>query len=393
MGWAEQLPSGKWRGVYRDAAGRKHRGSATLHKKAALRWAEHAEQADRAGLDPNAGRITLDEWAQAWAAARIVAGTTEASDSGRLKTIRADLGHVELERLTRLQVQQWVKDLSGGGREPATVRKYFNLLSAMLSAAVDEGRIEVNPCRGVATPAVGPGREVFLTEGQVEALDVELGGVDGLVAAFLAYTGLRWGEMVGFHRESIDWLRRQAAVAEVVAQVPGGMYLKPYPKGRARRFVPIPQHLLDRLTVHVANTPAVPCRLPVGTLEGRPHAHCSGLLFVEPGRERRRREGLPLSRQTWNRRHFRPAAERAGLPPDVTPHDLRHTYASWLVQDGVPLREVQELLGHRSITTTERYGHLAPGANDRARRALESRARGKSRRGSVGAIRGGSGSD
>jgi site-specific recombinase XerD len=45
-------------------------------------------------------------------------------------------------------------------------------------------------------------------------------------------------------------------------------------------------------------------------------------------------------------------------------HQLRHTYASWLVIDGVPLRVVQELLGHASVQTTERYSHLAPSAID-----------------------------
>jgi integrase len=384
VAWAERLPSGKYRGVYRDRDGRKRRGTAVLHKRAAERWAEQAEDAARRGLDPDGGRTTIDEWAEVWFAARVAEPTTEASDTGRLKRIRANLGRVELEQLTRLRIQQWVKELTDG-REPGTVRKYFNLLSGMLKAAVDEGLIPDNPCRGVTTPTVGPGREVFLTEDQVDALDGELDGVDGLIAYFLAYTGLRWGEMVGFHRDSIDWLRRRITVVETVAQVPGGMYLKSYPKGRDRRFVPLPQDLLDRLTVHVANVPAHACRLHVGSLRGRVHANCSGLLFTEPARERHRREGLPLSRQTWNRRHFQPAAVRAGLPAGVRPHDLRHTYASWLVQDGVSLREVQQLLGHKSITTTERYAHLAPGANEGARRALDRRSRGES----VGAERGG----
>lgn len=385
MAWAEQLPSGKWRGVYRDVNGRKHRGSAVIHKRAAERWAEEAEAAVRRGRNPEADRLTVDEWADTWWAARVVAATTEASDAGRLKLIREDLGRVQLGQLRRSQIQQWVKDLAAG-REPATVRKYFNLLSGMLSDAVDDDLIPVNPCRGVTTPTVGPGREVFLTSEQVDALDNELDGVDGLVTYFLAYTGLRWGEMVGLHRGSIDWLHRQISIVETAVEITGGFYLKPYPKGRDRRFVPVPQELLERLTVHVATVPARPCRLPVAKLGGRTHRNCSGLLFVEPARERRRRVGLPLSRQTWGRRHFRPAADRVGIPAEARPHDLRHTFASWLVQDGVPLREVQRLMGHKSITTTERYAHLAPGVNEGARRVLDRR----SRAGTVGANRGGS---
>ena len=51
----------------------------------------------------------------------------------------------------------------------------------------------------------------------------------------------------------------------------------------------------------------------------------------------------------------------ARLPDDVSFHHLRHTCASWLVMKGVPMRVVQEILGHSSVTVTQRYAHLAPG--------------------------------
>lgn len=73
----------------------------------------------------------------------------------------------------------------------------------------------------------------------------------------------------------------------------------------------------------------------------------------------------------WGPDNLRPATARAKIDKAVAPHALRHSYASWLVQDGVPMREVQRLLGHTSITTTERYSHWAPGVTDRALAALE----------------------
>jgi site-specific recombinase XerD len=56
---------------------------------------------------------------------------------------------------------------------------------------------------------------------------------------------------------------------------------------------------------------------------------------------------------------FAGACKRAGIS-DYVPHDLRHTFASWLVQKGVSLYEVRDILGHSSIKLTERYAHLAP---------------------------------
>jgi len=72
---------------------------------------------------------------------------------------------------------------------------------------------------------------------------------------------------------------------------------------------------------------------------------------------------------------FRSACAKAGLQ-DFRIHDLRHTCAAWLVSEGVPLSEVRDLLGHASITMTERYAHLAP---DRVRSAVAKLEGGESR--------------
>ncbi|MBX6384218.1 MAG: tyrosine-type recombinase/integrase [Microbispora sp.] len=67
------------------------------------------------------------------------------------------------------------------------------------------------------------------------------------------------------------------------------------------------------------------------------------------------------------------SAKAAGLLPDTTFHDLRHTFASTALAEGVPISEVSRWLGHESITTTvDLYGHLVPEASERARSALDS---------------------
>lgn len=81
------------------------------------------------------------------------------------------------------------------------------------------------------------------------------------------------------------------------------------------------------------------------------------MVFTAPG-------GGPLADGNFRNRVFTPALRRAGVRPG-TPHDMRHTAASHLVQAGVPLYEVQMLLGHESFATTTRYAHLQPDAHER----------------------------
>jgi len=77
-------------------------------------------------------------------------------------------------------------------------------------------------------------------------------------------------------------------------------------------------------------------------------------------------------RDYYNREIWKPAVTAAGLLPDTTFHDLRHTFASTALAEGVPISEVSRWLGHKSITTTvDLYGHLVPEASGRARDALD----------------------
>ncbi|MCD4853633.1 tyrosine-type recombinase/integrase [Arthrobacter sp. AK01] len=72
----------------------------------------------------------------------------------------------------------------------------------------------------------------------------------------------------------------------------------------------------------------------------------------------------------WRKRVWLPALEAAGID-HARPHDLRHTYASWLIQSGVSIKEVGRLLGHASPMTTERYAHLADIPAEQISEALE----------------------
>jgi Phage integrase family len=111
----------------------------------------------------------------------------------------------------------------------------------------------------------------------------------------------------------------------------------------------MPQFLLDAITDHSVRwklgATDVLCRTPRGSL---------------------------LRRDYYNREIWKPAIATTGLPEDATFHDLRHTFASTALAQGVPISEVSRWLGHKSITTTvDLYGHLVPEASGRARDALD----------------------
>ena len=155
----------------------------------------------------------------------------------------------------------------------------------------------------------------------------------------------RWGEAVGAHLHRLDLAARRLDIHEVWDQKT--REIKPYPKGRTKRSVPLPSWLVDRLTAHLAGLPdASSC----GATHRRGSRCRSGLII--PGR------GTVIDYDSWRRTKWAPALARAGIV-DATIHDTRHTYASWLLQDGVSIEALSALLGHASIATTQRYGHLS----------------------------------
>lgn len=148
--------------------------------------------------------------------------------------------------------------------------------------------------------------------------------------------GLRWEELAGLHGHRVDWLRQQLEVVDVMTR----QGLREWPKSRkSHRVVPVPAAVLEGMSA---------------LMRGRDR---NGLVFTAP-------DGGPVHYANFRNRVWYPAVAAAGIrrfPPRV----MRHTAASWLVQDGVPLYDVQALLGHESFTTTQRYAHLAPDANQK----------------------------
>lgn len=347
MAWAEKLDSGRYRGLYRDAQGRKRSvGQTYPHKAKAERAAATAESKARRSLwaDPNAGRRSWGEWCDEWWPTRGVEKSTLDVDANRRKHL-ARWEDVPIGSIRRHDVREWISQLKRKGIGDQTVQRCVHLLSASLSAAVDAEVLEANPASRIK---MAPGSQVmerFLTHEEFGAILHELPTVtDQRIAKLLVYTGLRWGEMAGLHWNRVDLDRGVLWVVETLSR--DVRTIKGYPKGRSAREVPLPPWLVGEM----ADWPRGegPCGLEH---TGR-RAKCrTPLVFTA-------KRGGPLTNSNWRHRVWDPTLALAGVG-EARPHDLRHSFASWLLQNGVDLAEVGRLMGHRSPSTTQKYAHLA----------------------------------
>jgi integrase len=167
-------------------------------------------------------------------------------------------------------------------------------------------------------------------------------------------TGLRWGELVALKPRHLDLNKRMLSVEETVVEVsiknsPTGqrMLTKPYPKDDEARTMALPAELVDELAEWIATRGLAP----------------DDLLFAT-------REGTPISRNTFRTRVWRPAVKASGVDFDVRVHDLRHAHASWLLAGGSDIRSVMDRMGHAQITTTQKYLHALPDADQKNLDAL-----------------------
>ncbi|MEV6070035.1 tyrosine-type recombinase/integrase [Nocardia sp. NPDC052001] len=358
MAWAEKLPSGRYSGVYRDAAGKKRRLPKTFARKDdAVRYAGKEEVNQRESPTPaDAGKLTWGEWEPRWQARRIVDKSTDRSDQGRLRDhVRPRWEREPVRSITTGMIQLWVTDMAKSGMAPSTVAKNYYLLSASMKEAHKAGVIEMNPCKGVSLPKPGPMPERYLDISETSAIMASLSDFDQLVVDVLLGTGIRLGEAMGLHWENVDLKRRLVAIEWAYDPVE---QLMKSPKDHERRTIPIGASLTQRLHRHLSQVgvgkPApAPITYPRAARvhSGLVLAHTEGRPF-DPSNLRTRFDASVRIAYVGKGKHRHQIGH-------VRLHDLRHTYASRLLEAGIPIEEVSRLLGHASITTTQRYAHRA----------------------------------
>lgn len=254
-----------------------------------------------------------------------------------------DLAEVEPELLA-----EYVIDLSGGsGRQPlspGTVRRRVSTVRGMHRFLFEEGLLPSYAGSGVRTPKKAKLLPKALPIEQVEAI---LSAVDGddpvslrdrALLELLYASGARVSEvtvldlddLIASDEQADAWLDPEQALGD-------GGFLRVTGKGSKQRIVPYGSYAGRALAAYLVR--ARPVMVEKG--KGTP------ALFVGPRGGRVSRQGVWLI--------IRAAAERAGITTTISPHTMRHSFATHLLTGGADVRSVQELLGHASVETTQIY--------------------------------------
>lgn len=282
-------------------------------------------------------------------------------------------GSWQLAKIEQMHVEEWVKDLAAR-RSHWVVAKALQLTSNVMRSAVRNRLIGVNPCEEVKIPE---GRKRDTDGGIISQRLLRHQLVPAVphryraLVAIAGGTGLRWGEVVGLCTDSVNLDAGTVHVVRTIVEVAGYTSFKPYPKSRAgRRHVPLPSWCITALREHLETHPP----------------EDNGLIFTNEA-------GGALRRTLFRTRVWRPSLVRAGLLGEIRVdgdqfeaiwtddrnnkhseqfdsegqavrhvaryqagglrfHGLRHSYGTWLADDGVPPNKVQKVMGHENVTTT-----------------------------------------
>lgn len=352
MGWiSKNEKAGSYEARYRDPNGRE-RSRSFRTKAEARRFLNEVETAKHRGswIDPAHSKILFASWAEEHAKTRVhLRPATQARAVSLMKThVLPRFGDSRLGTITQVEVQAWVNSLIGEGLSASTAHGCYRLFSQVMDSAVVANIIPASPCRQIALPRLERVEMRFLNPKELQLL---AGACDGYATLIYAagYLGLRWGELAGLKRARVNLLKRVVEVVEILTEVKGRLDFGLPKTKSSRRSVSVPGFLNEMLREHLERRPAGP----------------ETLVFVG-------RDGSPLRRSNFRKRHWLPALKTSGLPEDLRFHDLRHTAVSFLIAQGAHPKEIQARLGHSSITTTlDRYGHLFPSLDERLREGLE----------------------
>ena len=353
---------GRWEGRY--TAGRDPETGRPVYKNVLGKTQAEVKEKLKRAIEENAeldfskaGQYTVGQWMDVWFenCAKIkVRSSSHQTYRGYIDHhIKPYIGDIQLNKLTSLDLQRLYKKLLSGGRverieaekqpkglSPKTVRNINQVISAALTFAKEQKLIISNPTEGCSLPKLEHKEMKTLTVDQLQSFlrEAKESGVYEMYYIELA-TGLRRGELLGLKWEDIDLKQAVIRVRRQVARINGETGEAPLKTKNSYRTISVGEDA-------------------VGILKQQKEKGHSEYVFPSP-------TGGPISPDSVIQMLHR-VLERAGLPK-VRFHDLRHTFATLALQNGVDVKTVSGMLGHYSAGfTLDTYAHVTTQAQRQA---------------------------
>lgn len=242
---------------------------------------------------------------------------------------------VDIKDIDRLTIREWMASLHNDHKKASVARKLASLRT-FFQFLIREGVVDVNPAKLVATPKIERKLPNHLSmEDAVRFIETpdtntDLGRRDRAIIEFLYATGIRVGEMVSINLKDIDFRER-------LVRVTG--------KRKKQRIVPFHEHALQALMHYLAETrPAFLNNCAISTRD--PQA-----VFLNY-------QGTRITTRSVGRMVDKYIKQCADIH-NISPHSLRHSFATHLLDQGADLRDIQELLGHALLSTTQIYTQVS----------------------------------
>ena len=230
-------------------------------------------------------------------------------------------------KLNVQHIEKYVKTLEE--LAPSTVSHNISSIKSFYNYYLKIGKIDINPSDAINQPKLGRHLPTYLTEDEIDSLlDIKIetpfDARNKAILELMYATGLRISEVVNLEFKNIDF-------EDCIVRVMG--------KGSKERIVPINSIALDALDNYIKNY-----------REDLIKNDVNNYLFLNNHGKRMTRQGVF--------KMLKAEVEKKNIKKEVSPHTLRHTFATHLLENGADLRIIQELLGHSDISTTQIYTHL-----------------------------------
>lgn len=384
MAWVERLPSGKFRGGWRDSTGRKRYTDPHALKRDAREEAQEQEVKARRQAAKSAGklsaRISWGEWWDTLSETRVFESDNDRTEYYIVKDyLLPQWGDIPLNRIEQPDVQRWVNALVAGNvpgwkhdrlPEPSYAQRIYQVFSASISRALADGVLTTSPCVGVKLPKRRRKPKAYMPVGDAAKLELRPDYRDAV--DFGLETGLRPGEICGLHESRIDFDTGWLYVVE--AFVERKRVIRPCPKDKDARKVPLTGKAMDIVRRRLDREGPAGCGLP-----HTDSSKCqSPLVFLTERGKVMRPKGL-YDAMTL-------AAGNAKLPARGG-YTLRRGWGTRLAESLSPF-EIARYFGHETLEQANEYVQETPAARARLLVALGEQTPLQAVRGAHGAANG-----